>query len=653
MSEGERRLAAIMFTDMVGYTSLGQKSESLSLALVEEQRKLVRPILARHKGREVNTMGDAFLVEFSNALDAVRCAYDVQRAVREFNISIPEDRRLHLRVGLHVGDVVESEGDISGDAVNVASRVESFAEDGGVCLTRQVYDHVHNKFELPLTSFGIEHLKGVTLPIELFKMKMPWHEEKAVSAAGLDRSRIAVLPFDNISPGREDEYFADGMTDEMISAISKIQEIRVIARTSAMKYKGSKKGIAEIGRELRVGTLLEGTVRRSGGMLRITAQLIDSRTEEGLWSESYDRELRDVFSIQSDISHKVAEALRIKLRTTEEKDIVRATTGNTEAYTLYLKGHYYWNERTKEAIDKAAKYFEEAIKLDSNYALAYAGLGDCHIMRGAFNWVQPVDAFPKARQYAMKSIEIDSRLAEAHTILATVFDSYEGKWQDAEYEYKRALELKPSYATAHMWYGLLLLFLGRFADARNQIALAVELDPFSRVGGINLPSVPYYQGKALEAIEQFESALKADPDFAYKHNALGWAYYLGSRTEDAISEMRQAVSMSGGDPVLKADLACALGFSGQRDEARRLLEELVTPGGAPDYVSKMKIAQVLFSIGSADEAFSVLEEAREDHSMFTDVSNYLLQLRMLPWFAEVREDPRWDALVRRLRIPET
>jgi adenylate cyclase len=642
-----------MFTDMVGYTAMGQKNEVLSLALVEEQRKLIRPILSRHDGREVKTIGDAFLVEFPNAVDAVRCAYDIQRAIREFNLSLASDKRIHLRIGVHVGEVVESQGDITGDAVNLASRIEPIAEDGGVCLTRQVYDHVKNKIDLPLSSLGLKSLKNVTEPIEVYKLVMPWNVEKAVLSTELDKKRVAILPFANMSPDPNDAYFADGMTEELISTMSKIGELRVISRTSIMQFKEKSKSVTEIAKELNAGTILEGSVRKAGSRIRVTIQMVDAAKDTHLWAESYDRDLQDIFAIQSEIAMRASGSLKVRLLSGEKSDIEKIQTENTEAYQLYLKGRHFWNERTREAVDKAARYFEEALKLDSKYALANAGLGDCYIIRGAFGWLEPDDSFPKARQYAMKSIEMDPRLAEAHTILAGVFDSYEGKWQDAVYEYKRALELKPSYATAHMWYGLLLLFLGRFADARNQIELSVKLDPFSRVGRLNLSNVSYYQCKSQEAIEQIQSAFEADPDYAYNHNALGWAYYLGSRTEEAITEMRQAVSLSGGDPILKADLACALGFSGHSDEARRLLEELVAPGGAPNYVSKMKIAQVLFSLGRADEAFSILEEAREDHSMFTQVSSYLLDIRVLPWFAKVREDPRWNALVRRLKIPET
>src|SRR5438132_11324384 len=252
-----------MVTDMVGYTTLGQKSESLSLALVDEQRKLIRPILNKHDGREVKTMGDSFLVEFSSALNAVRCAYDIQRAAREFNISLPVERRVHLRVGVHLGDVLNSQGDISGDAVNVASRINYLADDGGVCLTRQVYDHVQNKFELPLKSLGPQSLTNVNATVQVYRMEMPWDEKRATQPTELDKRRIVILPFANISPDPTDEYFSDGMTDELIAVLSKINGLRVVARTSAMRFKGEKATAGRIGEELKVGSLIEGSVRKS------------------------------------------------------------------------------------------------------------------------------------------------------------------------------------------------------------------------------------------------------------------------------------------------------------------------------------------------------------------------------------------------------
>ncbi len=262
-----------MFTDMVGYTALGQRNESLSLALVEEQRRIVRPILLRHNGREVKTIGDAFLVEFPNALDAVRCAYDVQRATREFNISVPEESKIQLRVGVHLGDVVESGGDIFGDAVNVASRIESIAEGGGVCLTRQVYDGVRNKIELTFTSLGEKSLKNVDLPIEVYRIDMPWDRRELESTRKLDSHRIAVLPFASLSPDPNDEFFADGLTDELITRLSLLSGLEVIARTSVMSYKKKEKNANQIGKELRAGALVEGSVRKSGNRIRVTAQL--------------------------------------------------------------------------------------------------------------------------------------------------------------------------------------------------------------------------------------------------------------------------------------------------------------------------------------------------------------------------------------------
>ena len=377
MSEDQRRLAAIMFTDMVGYTALGQRNESLSLALVEEQRKLIRPILARHNGREVKTIGDAFLVDFPNALDAVRCAYDIQRAIREFNLSLASDKRIHLRIGVHVGEVVESLGDISGDAVNVASRIEPLAEDGGVCLTRQVYDHVRSKVDLPLSSLGPKSLKNVTEPVEVYKMVMPWEKEIAVMSAQLDKTRIAVLPFTNMSSNPEEGYFADGMTEELITSLSGVRQLTVIARTSVMGYKGTTKKVREIGRELEVGSVLEGSVRKAGNKVRITAQLIDAATEGHLWAQNYDRQLEDVFAIQSEIAEKVAGELRIRLVDSERSVIEKKATENTEAYTSFLRGRELLREGTLDSTQQAIGFYEKAIELDPRFARAYVGLAEC------------------------------------------------------------------------------------------------------------------------------------------------------------------------------------------------------------------------------------------------------------------------------------
>ena len=369
-------MAAIMFTDMIGYTALGQRDESLSLALVDEQRKLIRPVLNKHDGREVKTIGDAFLVEFPNAIDAVRCAYDIQRVIREFNLSLDPAKRIHLRIGIHLGEVVESQGDISGDAVNVASRIGPFADDGGVCLTRQIYDHVQRKVDFPLSSLGSRSLKNVAEPTEIFKMIMPWEKAAGVPTSKLVAKRIAVLPFTNMSPDPNDEYFADGMTEEVISTLSGVSGLSVISRTSVIAYKGSTKKVKEIGQELETGSILEGSLRKAGNRIRVTTQLIDVSTDNHVWSQSYDRNLDDVFAVQTDIAKQVADALRVKILAPEIDRIDKKPTENTDAYALYLRGRYHWNKRHPHDVKKAVKYFEQAVEEDPRFALGYAGLAD-------------------------------------------------------------------------------------------------------------------------------------------------------------------------------------------------------------------------------------------------------------------------------------
>jgi adenylate cyclase len=639
-----------MFTDMVGYTALGQRNESLSLALVEQQRKLIRPILKQHNGREVKIIGDGFLVEFSSALEAVSCAYDIQRAIREFNIPLEEEQRIHLRVGIHLGDVVESEeGDISGDAVNVASRIEPLAEDGGACLTRQVFDHVQNKFELPLESLGEKKLKNVSVPLEVFKIIMPW--ENAGSVPRLDKKRLAVMPFVNMSTDPADLYFADGLTEELISTISNIHELTVISRTSVMKYKEGRATVGEIGRALKVGSIIEGSARKSLNRARVTAQLIDANTDETFWSRTYDREMNDIFAIQSEIAEQVAQALRIQLLTNEKVEIERKATASTEAYTMYLKGRYFWNERTKEGAGKAIKYFEEAIKIDPNYALAYSGLADCYTIYADWFWMDPREAFPKAKEYDLKALGIDPNLAEAHASLGIIYNSYEGKWKESEEEFKLAIRLKPGISYVHIWYALLLNVLGRQEETIKELNEAAKIDPLSWIARVNLGAMLTFIGRAKDAIQHLKFLVKEEPNLPGVHETLGWAYYYDSQSSEAVTEIRRAVDLSkGNDTWMRTSLAAVLALSGARDEALTELEELEELSKT-SYVSKTQLAQVLFALGENDKAFSYLERAYSDKTIFTNHASDLASLRFLPWFVTARNDPRWASFEERLGFP--
>src|SRR3989475_461705 len=515
-----------MFTDIVGYTLLGQKNESLSLSLLEEQRRLVREILNRHNGREVKTIGDGFIIEFPSALDAVRCAYDIQGKTREHNVPLPEEKRVHLRIGIHLGDVVESKGDISGDAVNVASRIGPFAENGGISLSRQVYDQVQNKFDLPLVTLGAKTLKNVATPVELYKVTLPWQQERIPSPTQLDKKRIAVLPFANISPNPSDEYFSDGMTEELIATLSRIKSLGVIARTSVIRYKGLTKPVVEIGRELNVGTVLEGSVRVAGKKLRITAQLIDVGTEEHLWSETYDRNLEDAFSIQSEIAKRIARALRVRVLQSETLRLEKKATGIPEAYSLYLKGRHSLNTRTEKGLKDAIQKFESSIKRDPKFALAYTGLADAYSILASYSleYVPPKEGFPKAKTAAERALSLDDHLAEAHASLGLVKFYYEWDWNGAEAEFKKAIEqveeaVKLSHETTVSLATLAQAFAaaGRIADAKKLLDKLLTRGTEQYVPSYWIALVYTSMGNKDEAMKYLERA------FLERSSWLVWA----------------------------------------------------------------------------------------------------------------------------------
>ncbi len=632
-----------MFTDIVGYTLLAQKNESLSLSLLEKQRILIREILNRHNGREVKTIGDGFLIEFPSALDAVRCAYDIQEKAREHNVPSSEEKRVHLRIGIHLGDVVESEGDISGDAVNVASRIGPFAENGGISLSRQVYDQVQNKFELPLTSLGAKTLKNVATPIELYKVTLPWTEERVISPAQPDKKRIAVLPFANISPSPSDEYFSDGMTEELIATLSRIKNLGVIARTSIIRYKGLTKPVAEIGRELNVGTVLEGSVRVAGKKLRITAQLIDAATEEHLWAETYDRNLEDAFAIQTDIAKRITKALKVRVLQSETLRLEKKATGIPDAYSLYLKGRHLLNTRTEKGLKDAIEHFEDSIRHDPKFALAYTGLADAYSILASYSleYVPPKEGFPKAKKAAEKALLIDNYLAEAHASLGLVKFYYEWDWNGAEAEFKKALELNPGYAQAHQYYADFVKSFGRFDEALEEMKKALTLDPLSYSINTGIGHVLYLSRKYDLAIDQYRKVVESDPAFVPARLWFGRPYLQKGMFKEAIQQSEEAVKLANESTVSLATLSQAYASAGNKGDARKILDRLLERS-KKQYVPSYWIALVQMSIGNKDEAFAWLEKA------YNDRSSWLVWANVEPRFDTLRSDPRFTSLLVRI-----
>jgi len=360
----------------------------------------------------------------------------------------------------------------------VASRIEPLAEDGGVCLTQQVYDHVQNKFELPLTSLGPKTLKNVSTPVEVYKMVMPWERSNTAEAFTFPANRIAILPFASFSLDPNDGFFADGVTDEIISTVSGISGLSVISRTSVMGYKGTTKKVEEIGKELKVGTILEGSFKKAGNKIRVTTQLIDVAGDRHLWAQNYDKELDDIFEVQSDVAKQVADALRVRILSPEMERIEKKPTESTTAYALYLKGRYHWNLRGIDDIKKAMEYFELAVHEDPGFALGYVGQADCClILRN--NWgIDRAGNLEKAEALVAKALELDPGLAEAHATRGLML-LQEYSLRQAEGELRKAIELKPSYAMAHMWYFLLLTGRLQWEEALEQIEKTLELDPLS------------------------------------------------------------------------------------------------------------------------------------------------------------------------------
>lgn len=646
--EGERRLAAIMFTDMVGYTALAQRNEALALRLLGEQRDVVRACLAKQAGREIDTIGDGFLVMFPSSLAAVRCAVEIQSRLASLNAARPQEQRVLLRIGIHLGDVIQRGGDVAGDAVNVASRIQPLAWPGGICVTAAVRSSVISQPDFAFESMGKPDLKNVSQPVEVFRIAGFGESNGSPSvparAGSLPKDRIAILPFTNISRDSSEEYFADGMTEELISTVSHAPGLRVIARTSVMRYKGTSKPILEIGRELNVGSVLEGSVRKAGDKLRISVQLIETANEEPRWSENYDRELKDIFAIQSDIARRISEELQEHVLGVPHPPRPATATRNTKAYVDYLAGRQLWNKRTQPDLERSIGFFGKAIQADGGYARAYAGLADSYAALALLEFMPPREAYPRAAEAIQRALDLDPELDEAHTSLGVIKFQYNWDWSGAGQSFRRAIDLNPNYAPAHQFYADLLKALGRFDDALEQVRRAQELDPLSLAINTAVGHVLYLSRQYDAAIEQYQRAVEIDPAFMMTHIWFGRPFLEKGMFREAISELETAVRLSGEGTVALGMLGHGLASAGRREEALGIIQKLQARSST-EYVPSYYIAIIYNGLQDRDQTIAWLRRAFEDRS------SWLVWANVEPRFDWLRPDPEFAALMQAMKFP--
>jgi adenylate cyclase len=640
-----RRLAAIMFTDLVGFTKLAQRDEEAALQLRKEHQSLVRPLFVAHGGREVKSMGDGFLVEFPSAVESVRCAVEIQESVARRNVLPSVGERIVLRIGIHVGDVVGEGDDIVGDAVNVASRIEPLAEPGGICVSGSVFDQVRNKLHLPLEKVGSRVLKNVEFPVDLYRVVLA-REGASSPAPAIEVGaypRLAVLPFTNMSVDAGDDYFADGLTDELISRASQIPSVRVIARTSVGRYKGSTKSIREVGQELGVGVALEGSVRKAGNRVRITVQLVDARSEEHLWSTRYDRPFNDIFAIQDDIAGQIATSLSRHFAASRDETrpsavITAPDTHDMEAYASFLHGKKILGEKGSEpTIRQALALFEAAIERDPKFARARVGIAECQLYLGGEGAVPYLDSNRIAHAELAQALEQNDSLAEAHSVLAGLLLG-EDHLVRAEQEARRAMELNPSLADPYRWLAQLAGGDGKIDETVRLLEAAQRLDPFDVNVLAFLGRAYFYAGREAEALAHWK---ETKPLVTYRTNAHLAEYHLSRRELDqaraSVQEMERLRPNSAWTLAYRGALAA---MEGDREGARRALARFEQRAQAGELTALFE-GFIYLTLGESDAFVESMERAFQLHEL------PLMELMYSPLWEPARHDPRILDILRR------
>ena len=634
-----RQLSAIMFTDMVGFTALMQEDEHRAKSIRDRHRATLRQSIEKHGGEIIQFYGDGTLSVFGSAVNAVSSAVAAQQALQQ-EPSIP------VRMGLHIGDINRDEDGVYGDGVNVASRIEGLSVPGAVMISGKVFDEIKNHPELPTTALGEFDLKNVRRPIRVFAITAPGlvvpDPDSMAARTGPPEKTIAVLPFVNMSADPENEFFSDGISEELINALTRVEGLHVIARTSSFAFKGMNKDVREIGRELGVSAVLEGSVRKAGNRVRITAQLVDTKDGYHIFSKVYDRVLEDIFETQDEISLAIVNELRATLPGNGEKpSLVRQVTENSEAYDAYLKGMYCWNQWTPDAARQAVDHFQRAVDLDPEFAQAWGAMARSHTYLAAMGrGRQCGDAYVCAHEAAERAIELDSEIEDSHVALALVRLFNDWDRPGAETSFLRAMAINPDSVDVLHGYSLYLQADGRPQEAVAVLERATALDP------LNLPVLDYLGraylacGQHDEALAQFDRALELDPEFRSALEGKGWTYLDMGRLDDAIDTFERVRNLTPHPKGGITPLAYALRVAGREAEAEELvalIEERERE--EPEVALDLDLATVFSGLGRTDQALDRLRRAAEKRI------GSLIFLRSWPTWERLRQLSGFEELM--------
>jgi len=642
-----RQLAAIMFTDIVGYTALMGNDEQKAFTILNKNRALQKPIIEQFSGRWIKELGDGVMASFNTVSDAVNAAIKIQQTCNS-------SKEFQLRIGIHLGEVVFENDDVFGDGVNIASRIQATAEPGTIYISESIQNNVSNKQGIETRFVKQEALKNVKEPVRVYEVLIKEigpeslvNENIQLKVKNISDKSIAVLPFENMSSDPEQEYFSEGMAEEILNSLSHLKDLKVAGRTSSFQFKGKNIDLLEVGEKLQVRTVLEGSVRKQGNRIRIMVQLINVEDGFQLWSEKYDRDLDDIFAIQDEIALTITEQLKVTLFEKDREAITKNPTQNAEAYELYLKGRFYTSRRGSSII-QGLHYFKQAIAADPGFAGAYCGYAGANTLIAFYSFSPGKEVLKEVKQAAETAERLDNSLGEAYCSLAICYEYLEWNWVEAKKHYIRAIELSPKSSQIRSLYAMSYLawVQGKFDEAEKQAHMAINLEPLSAIDHADLSSILYTANKFEEALTYAKTGIELDANSFLSQRLAGLCYMALKRYEEAIDTFANLMKISNGHQHAANSLIWAYCSNGNVDKARELMNEL-EKRSATEYIAGTYWGISAAYLNDLDTALNYLERAYDDRDPA------LITLKYFPAVpASLRIDLRFQNLLDRIGFPK-